>query len=427
MKIKLGFVVLSAGFVFTAAMAPPVLATARLHPNMAIDWNQTMLSSFATANVAPAAANRLAGVIASATFDAVNGIERKYAAIHVQPAGDPEASPEAAAASATYTALVTAFPAQKPALDAALATSIASLSDDDTGDNSVALGVAWGSSVGAQIMAWRAGDGFKATPPPYTFQTAPGQWRPTPGPAAGPPCTTGPAGPPCFRTLASTAPFALTSPSQFRPAGPPALDSALYAADLNEVMQLGGAISATRTPTQTETAKFWQLDTPPAQWDRVADALAMSHHLNLLKTARLLALVNISLADAIIAVFDAKNFYNSWRPVTAIAAIDPTWQPLLVTPYFQEYPSAHAGVSSAAATILAGAFGDDTDFTVTSAGLPGVQRTFSSFQDAVSQVSDARVWAGFHFRFSCDDGSVLGRQVAGYVAAHLMLPAEGDD
>jgi hypothetical protein len=424
MKIKLVCAAFAAGFVLSAAMAPPVIA-AGTHPNVVIDWNQTMLNSFATAKVPAAAANRLAGVIASATFDAVNGIERKYTAIHVQPAGDPEASPEAAAASATYTALVTAFPAQKSALDAALASSIASLNDDDTGDGSVALGVAWGASVGAQIMAWRAGDGFMAMPPPYTIQTAPGQWQPTPGPV--PLCTTGLTPPPCFRTLATTVPFALTSPSQFRPAGPPALTSARYTADLNEVMQLGGKTSATRTALQTETAMFWQLDTPPAQWDRVADALAMSHHLNLVKTARLLALVNTSLADSIIAVFDAKNFYNSWRPVTAIAPIDPLWQPLMVTPYFQEYPSAHAGVSSAAATILAATFGDDTTFTVTSAGSPGVQRTFSAFRDAVAQVSDARLWAGFHFRFSCDDGSALGNQVARYVSAHLMLPVEGDD
>jgi hypothetical protein len=322
MRIKLGFAALVGVVAFVGSMAPPALAAGRTHSNVVIDWNQTMLSSFATANVAPAAANRLAGVIAAATFDAVNGIERKYTAIHVQPAGDPEASPEAAAASATYTALVTAFPLQKPTLDAALASSIASLSDDDSADGSVALGVAWGTSVGAQIMAWRAGDGFRATPPPYIFQTAPGQWQPTPGPAAGAPCTTGPTGPPCFRTLATTIPFALTSPSQFRPAGPPALTSDRYAADLNELINVGGAISATRTPEQTQTAVFWQVDTPPAQWDRVADALAMSHHLNLLKTARLLALVNISLADAIIAVFEAKNFYNSWRPVTAIDAVD---------------------------------------------------------------------------------------------------------
>ena len=417
--MKSGIVAFVVTVAFTAAIAPPVFASGKAHPNMAIEWNQTMLNSFATANVAPAAANRLAGVIAAATFDAVNGIERRYTAIHVQPAGDPEASPEAAAATATYTALVAAFPAQKPALDAALASSLATLEDDDASDQSIALGEAWGASVGAQIMAWRAGDGFNATPPPYTFLTAPGQWQPTPGPTTGPPR---------FRTLATTLPFALTSPSELRPGGPPGLTTARYAADLTELMQMGGATSATRTPLQTETARFWQLDTPPAQWDRVADTLAMDHHLSLLKTARLLALVNISLADAIIAVFDAKNFYNFWRPVTATAGIDPSWQPLMVTPYFQEYPSAHAGVSSAAATILASFFGEDTSFTVTSSGVPGVERSFTSFDAAVSQVSDARVWAGFHFRFSCDDGSALGRQVAEAVGARLMVKtSEGDD
>jgi hypothetical protein len=419
MKIKTGIGAFVVTVIFTAAVAPPAFAAGQVHPNMAIVWNQAMLDSFATANLAPAAANRLAGVIAAATFDAVNGIERRYTAIHVQPAGDPEASPEAAAATATYTALLAAFPAQKPALDAALAGSIASIEDDDASAQSVALGEAWGASVGAQIMAWRAGDGFSATPPPYTFLTAPGQWQPTPGPTTGAPR---------FRTLATTAPFALTSPSEFRPGGPPSLTSARYAADLNELIQLGGAISATRTPLQTETARFWQLDTPPAQWDRVADSLAMAHHLNLMKTVRLLALVNISLADSIIAVFEAKNFYNFWRPVTAIAGIDPSWQPLLVTPYFQEYPSAHAGVSSAAATILASFFGEDTTYTMTSSGLPGVVRTFTSFDAAIAQVSDARVWAGFHFRFSCDDGSALGRRVAHAVESRLMLKtAEGDD
>src|SRR5258706_5238123 len=412
-----------AAFVVTVALAagtvPPAFAAGKVHPNMAIEWNQTMLTSFAAANVAPAAANRLAGVIAAATFDAVNGIERRYTAIHVNPAGDPEASPEAAAATATYTALLIAFPTQKPALDAALASSLATLKDDDASDQSIPLGEAWGASVGAQIMAWRAGDGFNATPPPYTFLTAAGQWQPTPGPTTGPPR---------FRTLAATAPFALTSPFEFRPGGPPALTSSRYATDLAELIQMGGATSATRTPLQTETARLWQLDTPPAQWDRVADTLAMDHHLSLIKTARLLALVNISLADAIIAVFDAKNFYNFWRPVTAIAGIDPLWQPLLVTPYFQEYPSAHAGVSSAAATILASFFRVGTSFTVTSSGLPGVERSFTSFDAAIAQVSDARVWAGFHFRFSCDDGSELGRQVAEAVGARLMIKtSEADD
>src|SRR5258708_7556842 len=241
MKTKTGIAAFVVTVAFAAAMAPPGFAAEKVHPNMAIEWNLIMLNSFATANVAPAAANRLAGVIAAATFDAVNGIEREYTAIHVEPAGDPQASPEAAAATATYTALLAAFPAQKPALDAALASSPATLRDDPS-DQSIALREAWGASVGAQIMAWRAGDGFNATPPPYTFLTGAGQWQPTPGPTTGAPR---------FRTLASTTPFALTSPSELRPGGPPELTSARYAADLNELIQLRGSTSATRTPLHT--------------------------------------------------------------------------------------------------------------------------------------------------------------------------------
>src|SRR5260370_839137 len=145
MKTKTGIAAFVVTVACAAAMAPPGFAAAKVHPSMAIEWNQTMLNSFATANVAPAAANRLAGVIAAATFDAVNGIERRYTAIHVQPAGDPEASPEAAAATATYTALLAAFPAQKLALDAALAPSVASLPDDDASAQSIPLRQAAGA------------------------------------------------------------------------------------------------------------------------------------------------------------------------------------------------------------------------------------------------------------------------------------------
>jgi hypothetical protein len=389
--------------------------------NMVVDWNQTMLATFATANVPPPPSNRLGAIVQSAVFDAVNGIEQRYEPIHAQPAAPVDASPKAAAASASHTALVDLFPAQRPALDAAFAASLSSLADDENGQE-VADGVAWGASVAGQIVAWRAADGFNATPPPYLFSSELGQWQQTPGGS----------GPPKFRTLARTTPFAMTSPSEFRPAGPPSLTSARYAPDLNELKAVGGQVSTLRTPFQTQTAQFWQFDTPTAMWDRVADSLALEHHMNLLQTARLLALTDISIADATIAIWDAKNFYNFWRPVTAIVnadldgnpdtTADPGWLPLLITPYFQEYPSAHSGVSSAAATVLASFFGEDTSFTMTSDGLPGVVRSFSSFSEAVNQVADARVFAGFHFRFSCNDGIALGSAVATNVEGKLMLP-----
>ena len=382
-------------------------AQAAAPPNMVITWNLNMLQAFATANLPPAAANRLGAIVQAAVFDAVNGIERKYTPIHVQPAAPEDASPKAAAASAAHETLVQLFPAQAATLDAELAASLESNSDP---------GVAWGASVADQILAWRSTDGFNATPPPYTFSTAPQQWRPTPGGS----------GPPRFRTLATTTPFALTSPSQFRPAGPPALTSARYAQDVAEVQTIGAANSTVRTAYQTQTAVFWGVgDSPVGYWDRVADSLALEHHFNLMRSAHLLALMNLSIGDALIAVFEAKNFYNSWRPVTAInLTSDPTWTPLLVNPYFQEYPSAHSGTSSAAGAILASVFGDNTSFTVTSPAMPGVTRTFTSFSDAVAQVGDARVFAGIHFRSACNDAITLGIQVADYIRSHAMLRAE---
>jgi hypothetical protein len=402
------------------------------HTSMVVDWNLTMLSTFATVNVPAPVASRDGAIVQAAVFDAVNGIEPRYTPIHVVPAAPLGASRQAAAADAAYTALVSLFPSQSASLDRALQASLASIVEDEKDDDSqsIADGLAWGKTVADAIVAWRAGDGFSTPAAVYSVGSAPGDWQPTPD-GNGVPGS----GPPKFRSLATTAPFALTSPSQFRPAGPPPLSSARYAQDYNEVKSIGSKTGSSRSAYQTETAEFWQLDTPLAIWDRVADTLAEHRRNSLLENARVLALVNLALADGTIAVWDAKNAFNSWRPVTAINAAggfgnpatapQPGWLPLLATPYFQEYPSAHSGVSSAAASVLAHLFGEDTSFTVTSAGLPGIARSFNSFGAAVSQVADARVYAGFHFRFSCDDAIEMGKQVAGQVQSTMMLPLHG--
>ena len=426
MKRRSVLLMLGVVFAVGGVSAAPVSA-ATAHPNAVITWNGIMISTFASAAIPPPppVAIRLGAIVQASVFDAVDGIDPQYTPIHVAPAGPPNASRQAAAAGAAYTALVTLFPSQKPALDADLAASLAAMDDESSSD--ISDGLAWGDSVAAQILSWRSGDGFTSSLPPYVQGSAPGDWQPTPGPSSGPPK---------FRTLAVTTPFAMTSPSEFRPAGPPALASSEYATALNEVEAFGSATSTVRTPVQTETAKFWQLDTPVAMWDRVADSLAEGHHFNLVRSARLLALLNLAQADAIIAVFDAKNAFNFWRPVTAIqqagidgnpdTVADPTWSSLLVVPYFQEYPSAHSGVSSAAATVLASVFGNDTQFTVTSGGLPGVDRSFNTFSDAVAQVADARVWAGFHFRFSVVDGTQLGTRV-GQLAVSTLMQRSSDE
>jgi len=414
-------VLLVLAFVVTlgGASAEPVSAEAAAHPNTVIAWNRIMMATFATAAVPPPAAIRLGAIVQASVFDAVNGIDPQYTAIHVAPAGPADGSRKAAAAAAAHTALVSLFPSQQSALDAQFASSIAAMGDDEGPSSTIASGIAWGNAVAGQILAWRATDGF-STVLPYTQGFAPGDWAPTPGGS----------GPPKFQSLSITLPFAMTSPSEFRPVGPPALTSERYATDFKEVKKYGGATSTARSSFQTETAKFWQLDTPIGIWDRAADSLALANHLNLLRSARLLAMVNLAEADAIIAVFDAKAHFNSWRPVTAIAgaALDGNsdttteagWLPLLTTPYFQEYPSAHSGVSSAATAVLASFFGKKASFTVTSAGLPGVVRIFDSFSAAVAQVADARIYAGFHFRFSTDDATQMGIQIGQLTDATLM-------
>jgi hypothetical protein len=398
----------------TAAAAQPGTAQA----DTVTQWNLAMVAGLEAAGIPPPPAARIGAIVQASVFDAVNGIARQYTPYHVAPAAPAGASRGAAAAAAAHTALTALIPAQRPLFDAQLAATLAQISDDPSHPGqSVQRGLAWGQAVAENILAWRATDGYTTAPPPYTVGSGPGDWQPTPPAFLGPPAA------PLFRQFATMTPFALTSPSQFLPPGPPPLDSARWAQDLAEVQALGSATSTVRTPEQTQTAVFWQADTPAAMWNRVADQLAQATGLPLAANARLLAQLNIAVADATIAVWNAKNHYNSWRPVTAIrATADPAWTPLLPTPAFQEYPSAHSGVSSAAASVLAAFYGNDTPFTVTSAGLPGVQRDFTTFTAAVAQVEDARIYAGFHFRFSCTDAATLGAQVANYVTSTLMQP-----
>jgi hypothetical protein len=395
-----------------------VLARDASNADVVTDWNRTMVAGLEAAHVGPQPSSRLGAIVQVSVFDAVNGIERRYTPVYVTADAPRGASRAAAAASAAYTALVALIPSQQSLFDQQLQATLAQISDDqaDPGQ-SVLRGLDWGRTVANAILAWRANDGVTAVLPPYVFGTAPGAYEPTP-PLFGPPL---------FRQYATMTPWALTSPSQFLPPGPPSLTSARWAQDLAEVQAYGSATSTARTAWQTETARFWQSDTPVAAWNRVADDLAESHDTTLSQNARLLALTNIAMADAMIATFNAKNTYDFWRPVTAITATsDPTWSPLLATPAFQEYPSAHATVSAAPATVLAAFYGDQTPFTVTSANMAGVTRDFTSFTDAVQQVEDARVWAGFHFRFSCEDGAALGTNVAEWALATVALPVHGE-
>jgi hypothetical protein len=402
---------------------PLVLLTGGVaRANTVTDWNHTLIDALEAAGTPPPTAARSAAIVQASVYDAVNGIRPRYAPYRVAPAAAPGASRAAAAAGAAHEALEALFPAQQPLLDDRLAASLTAIPGSPA---SIAAGLTWGASVADAILAWRAGDGFATVPGTYVFGTAPGDYQPTP-PANGAPQ---------FRQFATMVPFALRSPAQLLPGPPPALTSPRYARDLAEVQALGSATSSVRSAFDTQTAIFWQADTPAAMWDRVADALATERGQGLVQTARVLALTDIALADATIAVWNAKNHYDRWRPITAIAradtdgnpatVADPAWTPLLTTPPFQEYPAAHPGVSAAATSVLAAAYGEHSCFTVTANGAPGVERSFTSFAAAAQQVQDARIFGGIHFRFSTVTGARMGYRVAAYVLGRLMRPLHG--
>jgi hypothetical protein len=399
-------------------VATALAATGAAAANEVTDWNQILFQAALAAvpPTSPLVITRVAAIVEVSVFDAVNGVTGKYTPIHVAPAAPHGTSRRAAAVQAAYATLSFFYPAQQAMLDAQRTASLAAI---HTGKKAKDNGIAWGQTVADAILAWRSTDGFVPPPPPFTGGTNPGQWRPTPPaflPGAGP-------------QFATMVPWVIESPDQFRPAGPPALDSARYAADVAETGLMGSLTSPARTSDQTLFSQFWAASTAPYYWNQIA--LSLDHqHRGLVRKARLMALVNVALADAAIACWDAKYTYVFWRPITAIGTVDPTWTPLLTTPNHPEYPSGHSTVSSAAAEVLRDFFGEDSAFSVTSDVMLGVERSFPNFSSALDEIKNARIYAGIHFRSACDDGQATGASVGDYVLAHAAQPARavgGDD
>jgi hypothetical protein len=411
-----------------AAIPSPVSAAT---PDPVLEWIGVMNTTVLAAGTAPNVTGRVVALVSVSVFDAVNGIEPRFRPLHVRPNAPQNASQRAAAIQAAYAILMNLYGAtQGVTLTTRRNASLAALALSEKPE-SIAAGVAWGQTVADAIWAWRLTDGFAPTPPPFFgvqsiagTPNALGFWRPTP------PANASGATP----QIATMTPWALTRPSQFRLPPPLSLNSPEYVADFYEVKAMGIFSGSARTPDQSELALFWALNTPLA-WNRIAAQLAAARGLSLTENAHLFAVLNVTLADAIIACWDTKYRYVFWRPVTAIrtgltpADADPTWQPwldtLTGTPAHPEYPSAHSTYSGSAAFILSAEFGENTAFSLTSEIGPGT-RSFASFSDAIAEIVDARVFGGIHFRTSCLRGNMLGRAVADYVSRHAMRP-RGDD
>jgi hypothetical protein len=399
-------------------LARPVAA------DVVIDWNNVLLDAIRTGNVNPAAASRSMAMTHAAIFDAVNTIDRTHFPYHVQLDVSAEASREAAAAQAAHDVLVNMFPARQAVFNAALIDSLAAIPDS----TSKAEGLDIGGQVAAQYIALRANDG-SATVTPYTPGTMPGQWQPTPPANAAA----------LLPNWPTVAPWCMTSGSQFRhTVGPPALTSAQYAADLNEVKSLGAANSTTRTADQTNIALFWadgaNTSTPPGHWNRIAQTVGTNAGNTLSENARMFALLNLAEADAAIVSWDNKFQANFWRPITAIrladqdgnAATDPdaTWTPLITTPPFPTYTSGHSTFSGAAAEILKLYFGtDDVSFTTSAEGAASVpDRSFTSFSEAAAEAAESRLFGGIHYRFDNEHGLENGIALGQFVFANELQP-----
>jgi len=300
-------------------------------------------------------------------------------------------------------------------IQAALQSYLAAIPDSEAKSNGTKLG----GAVAAKTLEARASDASSA-PDAYRPVTRPGLYTPTA-------LTVTPQWP-------DVTPFAMTSPSQFRPEPPIALTSEQWASDYNEIRELGGRASSKRTAKQTEDARFW-LITGPQATDPVARQLVAVKGMDLVDSARFMALAAVALADAYIAVMDAKYQYEFWRPVTAIrngdtddnpaTERDATWQPIDNTPMHPEYPCAHCIGSAALAAVGEAVFGtaEVPEIAVTSSSAPGITHRWTNLHAYADEVAYARIWAGFHYRFSVRVGQDMGHKIGQYVINSVMQPA----
>ena len=427
----------------TVGVVAGLLSVAFAQPatNEVLQWNEITMKAIDANGQSNVVATRTLAMTQGAVHDALNAISRRYDAYYFEGAADAGASPDAAVAAAAHTVLVgvvSSFgtPAQKGAalalVEQAYSASLARVTDGPARNK----GVAVGRAAGAAMLALRKDDGATRDAA-YTPGMGAGKWRPHPNPTPPNPPIANPDaargfGPSSVPTWGNVTPFTLLSSSQFWLPGPPALTSPTYTRDFNEVKAVGGKVSTVRTADQTEIARFWFEG--PGNWNTIARTVAATRKLDAADSARLLALMNLAMADAYIAGWKIRYVYDFWRPVTAIregdndgndaTAGDPTWDSHQNTPAVSDYPSTQSTFSAAAAVVLASLLGgDQATFTVTS-GKPfeGLTRSFSSFSQAARESADSRVYAGIHFRSACEDGLGLGRKVGQRAVALYLQP-----
>jgi hypothetical protein len=338
-----------------------------------------------------------------AMYDAVVAISGGYdyfSSVPTTPAAG--ASTDAAAASAACDVLRGLFPNRAPQYETACQAYLAALPDSDAKTRGIAIG----AEVAAGTLASRANDG-RMTAVTYVPGSEPGDFRGVN---------------PAMPFLPFVRPFVMTSASQFRADGPPALTSHTYATDLNEVKAYGSAASTVRSAAQTDLARF-NTEPPPRFWPRNLRRF-VSDGRSTVENARLMAMIWVAQADAVLGCFESKYYFEFWRPTSAITLADTDgnpatiadagWTPVVPTPNHPEYPAAHSCTAASVGTVLDAFFGTSKiDFSMDStvAGLANPVRQYHSTGDFVKDLKLARIYGGMHYRTSTDHGAVLGKRV----------------
>jgi PAP2 superfamily len=396
--------------------------------NPVLQWNRILLAIVRTPGAQPATIHttRSFALMHAAIYDAVNAIARTHEPYLVRLTGVPRhASRQAAGAAAAHEVLAALYPVFLSSLDDELQQSLTQIPAGKDKDEGILIG----RTVADRILALRINDGANAQPILYVFGSAPGDYQSTP-----PNFPTQPQ----FTHWSHVTPFALETANQFIPGPPPALTSDRYSEALDEIKSLGTTNSTTATADEALTGRFWN-GAIQNYWNEITQTAVLDHDLSIAQSARLFALLNLALADGVIAFYDAKYTYNLWRPVTAIRAADsdnnpdtmtdPNWLPEVgKTAPDPSYPGAHAVLSAAGAAVLISFFErDHFNFNVSSEVLPGVERSFTSLSAAAEEATLSRVFAGQHFRFDLTAGKRLGREVADFVTDNFLTPSHRKD
>lgn len=399
---------------------PMAAARADVSSDPVIEWNAIMVTTTSGQN--PFAQARLAAITQLAVFEAVNAVTHDYEPYLGTVTAPAGASGEAAAVAAAHAVLVNYLPTQVDALDDARDASLASIPDGQSEQD----GVAVGEAAAAAMIALRAGDG--SSPPQFYLPTTsdPGEWQTTPTcPAAGG----------ILFHWQNVTPFGVRSNDQFRAAPPPALSSPAYARAYDEVLTVGGLASLERPADRSDIARLYNSLLAVAVWNGVGRQLADEEPMSLSGHARAFALLNMAINDGLTTVMESKYHYLFWRPETAIragdedgndrTAADAAYAPFIRTPCFPSYPSAHASGSYAARAVLARLWGaGGHSIVISTPALPGIEVPYTTLKQITSDIDDARVYGGIHFRFDQDAGGTQGRHVGQYIFANDLQPLD---